>query len=996
MRVEIPTAHCSPPPPPKSSASRRLIGLAKRLETDSPRDRKVSAVLRLFFPADETVTGEIAARLRNASWVAKEDPGVLADLSAVDLHLAGLADRADLLVEGLEAASRALESRPDDPQALFNRALASSRLHLEAPSRHAWQAYLRAAPADGWSEEARSSLARLARDSYQDEWASEVEPALRRAALARDATAVREIVALHSQRSREWAEQDLLSEWAVGRGPEAERALAIAESIGAALAQTSGDRMLAEGAAALGAGMEESRVARLRAGHLALAAGLAELYVHWRLEAARDHFETARDVLRASHSPFTLWAEFYIALVDYYQEEYDRARIALEDLRGRVDERRYPTLEGRILWIEGLTAASTHRLEASAQLYLHALKVFCGMGEEQNLAAVHALRGEVLSKLGRYRESWEHLYNALARVDRVFSPIRHHAILEVAILNARRQGLDRAGLAFAEEHLPVARRTGSAQILHYAYMHRASLRHAVGDLAGTRNDLVEAARAAESLEDPRLRERSLADFQLASAEIEAKHDPARAVPLLSRTIRKYEQTHYAFLLPQAYGARAAAHLRLGQLAQAERDLARQLQLYEDSADQILRDVYRLAFLDQAGPAFDEMIRLQAVKLGRPLAALEYCERARYRALLDAWMRASLDLRPSAGRQPAIRFDLDRLQQGLPPDVAVLELALIDDEVLAWVITRREVAMLPPSSRRREVGRRVFALRRELQFGNELAAGRDLYDLLIRPIKGHLRGIRRLVVVPDEELFLLPFEALLDRKTGRFLIQDYVVSYSPSAALRADLSGKVRRAATSPPQVALAATGAEGGGRRYSRLEGAMEEARSIASLYPQGTLLRSPTKAGFLASLRETEVLHFSGHAVPNAEQPFASKLVLVDAPAHHVELYAYELYDRALPRMRLAVLSACGTGQSAAPTLGTAATLAGPFLAAGVPQVIASQWPVDDAPTRLFFEDFHRRLVGGADAATALRATKLGFMSGKAPELASPRVWASFVLLGG
>jgi CHAT domain-containing protein len=991
LRTELSTPRCSPPPSPASPGFREIVELARRLDRQPLEERDSAlATFPLLLEADEANTTATILALKKQG----RRPGALTDLSAVYLHLAGLTHRPDLLLESLEASASALEQQPYDPHALFNRGLGLSRLNLTTTALGAWKKYLKAAGAEDWSLDARGYFLRAARGTYQQEWDS-VEPALQEAARAGDAKSVQEIVARHRQRSREWAERDLLVKWATKDGTDADIALKTADLIGAALAEIGGDRMLAEGTAVIISGHDSQlRLARLRTGHKELVAGHDVLYGTWRLDRAGDHFRRARSHL--AESPYSLWADFYLALIDYYQENYKRAEVSLSALEARVDAKRYPALKGRILWIEGLVDISLNNLEESAAHYRQALEVFCIGEEDENLAAVHAVLGEVLNKLGQYEESWQHLYNALAKVDRIFDPVRHYLVLQVALLNARRQGLNRAGLAFAEESLHVARRTDGAQILHYAFMHRASLRYALGDMQDARTDLVEASRAAEKLKDPNLRERSAADFSLVSAEIQIATDPRSAIPLLNRTIAQYERTRYSYLLPQAYGARARAYRQLGQPRLAERDLARQIHLYEASADEILQDVFRLSFLDQTASVFDEMIEIKAAQPGRQVEALEYCERSRYRALLDAGTRSALELSSALGPAPGKGLDLRTLQEKLPEEVAILEFALLDEKLLSWVITKTDITMAVRRVKRRDVADRIKQLDRGLGGKRNPSASRELYDLLVRPVAEKLNGISHLVVVPDKEIFRVPFEALVDRQTEHFLIEDQMVSYAPSAALHVRLREKLSRDRKTPLELALAATGAQDGGNRYVSLPGAVAEALSIAPLYPRGTFLANPSKERFLAALSQSEVLHFSGHAVPDEERPFASRLVLADTSTEHSEVYAYELYDRALPSLRLVVLSACGTAEPAKPSLGTAATLAGPFLAAGVPQVIGSQWQVDDASTRLFFSAFHRRLAKGVDAATALHDTKLDFLHSRDTDLASPRVWGAFVLVGG
>ena len=54
----------------------------------------------------------------------------------------------------------------------------------------------------------------------------------------------------------------------------------------------------------------------------------------------------------------------------------------------------------------------------------------------------------------------------------------------------------------------------------------------------------------------------------------------------------------------------------------------------------------------------------------------------------------------------------------------------------------------------------------------------LFELLIGPAAADLRGKKKLIIVPDEALWQLPFQAL-QSKRGRFLIEDSAISYAPS-------------------------------------------------------------------------------------------------------------------------------------------------------------------------------------------------------------------------
>jgi CHAT domain-containing protein len=76
--------------------------------------------------------------------------------------------------------------------------------------------------------------------------------------------------------------------------------------------------------------------------------------------------------------------------------------------------------------------------------------------------------------------------------------------------------------------------------------------------------------------------------------------------------------------------------------------------------------------------------------------------------------------------------------------------------------------------------------------------------------------------------------------------------------------------------------------------------------------------------------------------------------------------------------------------------SLGRPFLAAGVPAVVASLWDIDDAVSRRFFVAFHRALLAKAEPALALRVTQLELIRSRDPALAHPAAWAPFICMGG
>jgi CHAT domain-containing protein len=99
--------------------------------------------------------------------------------------------------------------------------------------------------------------------------------------------------------------------------------------------------------------------------------------------------------------------------------------------------------------------------------------------------------------------------------------------------------------------------------------------------------------------------------------------------------------------------------------------------------------------------------------------------------------------------------------------------------------------------------------------------------------------------------------------------------------------------------------------------------------------------------------------------------------------------------RTRLVVLAACDTGNGYVSDSDGVQSLARPFLAAGVPSVVATLNPVHDLATKTLLTVFHRRFRSGASAAEAMRQAQLSLLYGPDAALRSPMYWAPFQVLG-
>jgi CHAT domain-containing protein len=179
---------------------------------------------------------------------------------------------------------------------------------------------------------------------------------------------------------------------------------------------------------------------------------------------------------------------------------------------------------------------------------------------------------------------------------------------------------------------------------------------------------------------------------------------------------------------------------------------------------------------------------------------------------------------------------------------------------------------------------------------------------------------------------------------------------------------------------------------------AESEARDIATLYARRKLLvlDDATKTHFVELAPDFDVIHFAGHGVSNDDYPALSRLLLAGPDESSRSLFANEISAIRLTRTRLVVLAACRTSAGRIRRGEGVLSLARPFLAAGVPAVVASLWDVDDRASHSLFVAFHRALRRGHSIVDAMREAQLRALAEPDAVFRDPANWASFVVIGG
>lgn len=365
----------------------------------------------------------------------------------------------------------------------------------------------------------------------------------------------------------------------------------------------------------------------------------------------------------------------------------------------------------------------------------------------------------------------------------------------------------------------------------------------------------------------------------------------------------------------------------------------------------------------------------------------------------------LDLTNQTARRGFASFSgapcAEDLQPGLSADETLLEYYRANGRLYVFVAKRGSVEARMLKSDVDSVERAVRKLRYHIQrvaasgeylraHGAQLREGFDealgrLYDLLWRPIED-LLGAEKVVVVPHGPLHAVPFHALLDRSSGRTVLETWEVVASPSAAVRcAGRYGRKDRhslngAKRPPGRPLLMGVPAPG-------LEHIAVELERLSELLPDGRVLcgGSATLEAFRRYSGSSRLLHIATHARFRDDNPLFSGLRFSDG-----WLLARDLYEMTLD-CDLATLSACSTGLAQVEAGDEQFGLVRGFLAAGARSVAVSLWPVEDVPTARLMTRFYQKMGERMSRAAALRSAQREMLEAGS----HPAHWAAFMLVG-
>jgi CHAT domain-containing protein len=422
------------------------------------------------------------------------------------------------------------------------------------------------------------------------------------------------------------------------------------------------------------------------------------------------------------------------------------------------------------------------------------------------------------------------------------------------------------------------------------------------------------------------------------------------------------------------------------------------------------------------------------------------------------LEGEIGARDAEFRAQTLPVTLDAVRAAIPDDAALLEFAVfrpfdprIDDNrqaygpprYAAYVIRRNAAPRGVDLGPTQAIDDAVAALRvslRDPMWRDTRRRARAIHEQVMAPLQAAIGGARRLLVSPDGDLNLVPFEALIDAQ-DRYLVERYAITYLTSG--RDLLRMQVARTSRSAPVIVadpLFGEPAPAGAPRRSTTSGddlsamyfaplaaTAAEGRAIKRLFPEATLFTGAraTKVA-LQRTPAPRMLHIASHGFflggvtsnGPASSPAASSggtravrttldvenpllrsgLALAGAnlihdPGDDGILTALEASRLNLWGTKLVTLSACDTGVGEVRNGEGVYGLRRAFVLAGAETVVISLWPVSDYLTREMMTAYYTGLRAGLGRGDALRQAKLAML--KRQGRRHPFYWASFIQSG-
>lgn len=912
--------------------------------------------------------------------------------------------------DAMKEFSEAVERQPDMPEALFNQALCYEWLQLPKEVCRSVAQLLAVEKDSGWRSEAQHLLSRAtATVEIRDE-----DELIRKFELARSnddtptaAGLASEYFDLFTRHASHELTRRYLNARSGGNDEEADRAIADLEFIGKSIAEHS--MLVSDIAQYLRRVLQndvkiERDLMKRYVGAIASRGAAAERL----LMELKEEFKTRANEVFLSRSLVGLQAIYHDT------NQFEKALEVLQPALLIAENRHWLNEQAEILTNAAILNGRLGRDSIALRYIQRAAQL---RNDNEHLSKNSQVLAFTYWHLGRLNEALNEFRKAISLGLKSQTAASDLAYNYLSVADVYRlQGNHSLALLYAIASFDYADRANqgkpdnrrAAQVLsfiahEYAHAERLDLSEEFLKQAFERIERVQDKKAAAFAEQ--LVEKRAGDVAM------KREDFPLAIEHYSRAHAKTEDNKEKI---DDLDARAAAYIKDHNPQAAMLDLNSAINEINKSRESIEESSSRSSFLDLRQSVYDQVIALQA-ELSKEIA-FSRVEESRARSLLD-----ELQL-PVA--------NLSKIQSLLPADLTVVEYSVTDSGTYIFVLTRDRLRLeKSPEATNEVLDPLVFgyvdALSRDAKTSVDTLdeKARPLSKYLLEPIRDVFDRHKKVCIVPDKSLHFLPFDTLR-LEPSEYLAERCSISYAPSASVLAGCIDKRLALGTKHGQhiLAVGVSPSDAEELGLDKLPEAEDEAETIKRIYQHGDVKvlkgADATEAAVRSELKRSDVAHFSLHSLVAQESSWLAALVLNSSTKSQnrslpiVELvarqpwvnreddgflYLGELYGiRPLPT-RLVILSSCSSALGRYYRGEGIVSLVRPFLAAGVPTVVASLWQVDSKAAAEIMRHFHQqRAKGTLDNGEALREAQREIIHQQNGSFTHPFYWAPFVVIGG
>ncbi|MDG2989698.1 CHAT domain-containing protein [Candidatus Synechococcus calcipolaris G9] len=421
------------------------------------------------------------------------------------------------------------------------------------------------------------------------------------------------------------------------------------------------------------------------------------------------------------------------------------------------------------------------------------------------------------------------------------------------------------------------------------------------------------------------------------------------------------------------------------------------------------------------------------------------------------LEGELSLKSASFRQATTPVTLNAVQAAIPNDAALVEFIHyrpFDIKNNRFLAPRYAVYVLSPRGNPQwqnlgdaaEIDALIKAARQQmvdprLPSLTVKSASQALDAKVMAPVRRMVGNVSHLLIAPDAQLNLIPFQALVDEQ-DRYLLESFTITVltsgrdllrlqlplSPASSPLVVANPNFERAAT-----VVATTTTRGSSQQrsgdlrtlaFGELPGTAAEANAIRDLLPSAEVLKGPQATeSAVKAVQSPRILHLATHGfflenTPPTESSDLQSLQNLNEPqAFTAEnpllrsglalagfnqrqsggddgvLTALEVTAINLDGTELVVLSACDTGRGDLTNGDGVYGLRRAFTLAGARSQVGTLWKVDDQVTKDIMVAYYENLLRGLGRTEAMRQVQLEMLNN--PQTETPYYWAAFVSSG-